>query len=195
MKTIIIEGTDRVGKSSIIKGICEHYEYDNVMVRHCGKPPKSVSKDEVYKWQMRCFIKEGDLSRQIASLEDSEHAYYENRIIYNRYYPGEFVYGVMFRDYKKEFILYKLIEFEKQYAMSENTYLITMVGDPVFLLQQEDGNSFSQNLEQKTQEIELFKEIHDNSIVPNKLVLRVDNGIGEYLPKEQLLNTVLEFIK
>jgi thymidylate kinase len=194
MKIIICEGTDRVGKSSLIEGICKHYEYDNVNIRHLGKPPKTVDKDDVYKWQMSCFIKEGELAHNICAMEFNEHTYYENKIIYNRYYQGEYVYGIMFRDYKKEFITHRLNEFEKQYIIPHNTHLITMIGDPTFLLDQEDGNSFSQNLEQKTQEIELFKEIHEKSIIKNKLLLRVDQD-GKYLSKEQLLNTVLEFIK
>jgi thymidylate kinase len=194
MKTIIIEGTDRTGKSSLIKGICDYYEYDNVIVRHCGKPPKHIPKDAVYQWQMSCFIKEGNLAAQVLLSEFNEHKYYENKIIYNRYYLGEYVYGIMFRDYKKEFISHRLNEFEKQFIDQQDTYLITMAGDPVFLLSQEDGNSFSQNIDQKTQEIELFKEIHEKSIIENKLFLKVDNGIGEYLPKQQLLDTTLNFI-
>ena len=165
------------------------------MIRHCGKPPKHVDKDDVYIWQMSCFIKEGELAHQLKEMEDDEFCYYENKIIYNRYCYGEYVYGILFRDYNKDFISHRLNEFEKQYIGLYEAHLITMIGDPTFLLSQEDGKSFSQTLEQKTQEIELFKEIHEKSIISNKLLLNVDNGIGKYLPKEQLLNTVLEFIQ
>jgi len=195
MKTLIIEGLDRTGKSTLIEGICKFYEYDNIMVRHCGKPPKKIKLDEVYKWQMQCFIKEGKLNEYIHNTEFNEFNYYENKIIYNRYYLGEYVYGILYREYKEEFIAHRIKEFESQYINFTNTYLITLIADPEFLMNNEDGNSFAKNLEQKSQEIELFKSIHEKSSIINKLLLRVDNGIGEYLPNEQILNTVLNFIK
>ena len=34
MKLLIIEGGDQLGKSSLIKGLCEHFNYDNVTIRH-----------------------------------------------------------------------------------------------------------------------------------------------------------------
>ena len=193
-KIIIIEGTDRVGKSSVITGICEHYQYDNVFVRHCGKPPKNVHLDNVYKWQMNAFIKEGELANYIQGLEKNEYQYYENVLIYNRYYLGEYVYGVMFREYPKDFISSRIKFFEETYVDARNTFLITLVADPEFILRNEDGNSFSKNLEQKTTEIELFKEIHEKSIIKNKLAVKVDKD-GKFLPKEQILNTILNFIK
>lgn len=191
MKTIIIEGLDRCGKNSLITGVCNHFEYDNISIRHCAKPPKNV--DNIYQWQMRCFIKEGELSKNMKTMEDSEHKYYENILIYNRYYPGEYVYGILFRSYDKKFISHRLNEFEKQYIDLENANLITLYADPVFLMNNEDGNSLSQTVEQKTKEIELFKEYHERSLIKNKLLLKVDNE-GKFLDKDYLLNTVLNFI-
>ena len=193
MKTIILEGTDRVGKSTLITGISEYHNYDNIIVRHCGKPPKHINKEDVYQWQMRCFIKEAVLADILKNMEIGEHRYYENVVIYNRYYLGEYVYGIMFREYREEFIEHRLSEFESQHIDLDNTKLITLVADPEFLMSKEDGNSFSQTLEQKTKEVELFKIIHNKSLIKNKLLLKVDND-GEFLPKEQLLNTVLDFI-
>jgi len=193
MKNIIIEGTDRTGKSTIIEGICKHYEYDNIVVRHLAKPPKHIHKDEVYKWQMKAFIKEGELAKYLKSLEEDEFNYYENKIIYNRYYLGEYVYGIMFRNYNEDFISHRLSEFEKQYINLSETKLITLVASPEFLMKKEDGNSFSQNIDQKTKEVQLFSEIHDKSLIRDKMILKVDRE-GVFLPKEHLLKTVLDFI-
>jgi thymidylate kinase len=51
MKLIIIEGGDRLGKSTIITGLCKYFNYDNVTVRHFGKPPKGLSPKEVLDFQ------------------------------------------------------------------------------------------------------------------------------------------------
>ena len=42
MKHIIIEGSDRTGKNTLIKSICDKYEYNNITIRHFGKPPKDL---------------------------------------------------------------------------------------------------------------------------------------------------------
>lgn len=194
MKTVIIEGTDRVGKSSLIEGLCKHFEYDNVFVRHCGKPPKHVSKDNVLDWQLDCFYKEARLAKNIFDMENDELQYYENKIIYNRYYLGEYVYGSMFRNIPKDTILKKLNALEKVLIDVDNTYLVTLVGDPKFLMTQEDGNSFSDSVEKKSTEIGLFVEITEKSLIKNKLVIEVDNGNNQYFPKEQILKSVLDFI-
>lgn len=193
MKTIIICGLDRVGKNSLIKGMCEHYEYDNVCVRHCAKPPKNVATDDVYKWQMSCFMKEGNLSQCIKSLENDEHQYYENVLIYNRYYLGEYVYGIMYRNYRKEFISAKIEEFERQYVDINNTFLITLLAEPQFIMSKEDGNSFATNVTEKIREIDLFKEVHEKSLIKNKLIIKVDE-CGEYRSKTDILNEVLSLV-
>jgi len=61
-------------------------------------------------------------------------------------------------------------------------------------LDQEDGESFSQDLDQKTRELQLFKEAHALSLILNKKLIKVNQGNG-YRGKEVIINEVLEFIK
>ena len=191
MKTIIVEGGDRLGKNSLIKSLCEYYNYDNITVRHFGKPPKNIKDPLLY--QSKCFLKEANLLNQIRDLEKDDYSYFENIVIYNRFIYGEYVYGQMFRDENKEELINYLYGFEQRHLMNENTFLILLTADPEFFLSKEDGQSFSKNLDQKTKELKLFNEIFDQSIL-TKMKLKV-NLDDQYVPKSYVLSSVIDFLK
>jgi len=216
MKFIIFEGGDRLGKSTFIEGLCKHYNYDNVTIRHFGKPPKGMTPEEVLDFQFKAFDKEMELFYQIYrnGTYDKYH-YYPEILIWNRSHLGEYVYSQMFRGGKPEVLKNMLLEYERGF-ISHKVYLITLTADPEFFYSKEDGNSFSNKLEDKTKELELFKEAHDFSIISNKLLVKVDQTIvttdesieflktkgikiNKYLnifrPKEELLNEVIQFIE
>ena len=69
MKLIIIEGGDRLGKTSLIKGLCEYFNYDNITIRHFGKPPMNLSSEDVLDFQFKCFNYEGNLMHEIKLFE------------------------------------------------------------------------------------------------------------------------------
>lgn len=194
MKLIILEGGDRLGKSSIIEGLCQYYNYDNVTIRHFGKPPKGMTPIEVLDFQFKCFYKEMKLFEYIyhGTVFD-KCSYYPEIMIWNRSHLGEYVYSQMFRGGNAMMIKNKIVELEKAF-ISHDAYLITLTADPEFFLSKEDGNSFSDKLEDKTKELELFKEAHDFSIIANKLLVKVDNGNGAFRFKADILNEVIEFV-
>jgi len=196
MKHFIIEGGDRLGKSTLIKHIAELYDYDNVSVRHFGKPPKKLAEDEEFlSYQIKCFYKEGYLLEYIKNLENDIYGYYENIVIWNRSHLGEYVYGQMFRNNVPRNILNSLKTFEEKFILyNEDTYLILLTADPDFFLKKEDGNSFSKNLIQKTTELKLFKEVFEHSEISNKLIIKVDEN-GEFISEEEIFNKVIELIK
>lgn len=193
MKLIILEGGDRLGKSSIIKGLCEYFNYDNVTIRHFGKPPKDLTPSEVSSFQFRAFNKELDLFYDINAREYDKYKYYPEIMIWNRSHLGEYVYSQMFRGGNAELLKDMIFQFERG-LISHKVYLITLTADPEFFLSKEDGNSFSNKLEDKRRELELFKEAYDFSILSNKLYLKVDNGHGYFRFKADILNEVIEFI-
>jgi thymidylate kinase len=199
-KLIIICGGDRLGKGSLIKGLCEYYDYKNIMIRHCDKPPKEIESKYVLDYQFECFNKESRLiHRFIQTFGNSEYCYHNNIIIYDRFYLGEYVYSQMFRGGNAKELKQLLIEWEKfnlmrMYEEDCKVYLITLTADPEFFLIKEDGQSFSKNLEDKTRELELFKEAHNFSLIKNKLLVKVDIN-GEFRGKEEILTEVINFIK
>ena len=194
MKLIIIESGDQLGKSSLLKGLCEHFNYDNVTIRHFGKPPKNLSPKEVLDFQFKAFNNEMKLFNYIRQSNSyDKYNYFPEVMIWNRSHLGEFVYSQMFREGDPSMLKSKLINYEKGF-ISHDVYLITLTADPNFFLSKEDGLSFSQTLEDKTRELELFKEAHEFSLIPNKLIIKVDKN-GEFRKKHDILNEVIEFMK
>jgi len=206
-KLLIIESGDRLGKGSLIKGLCEYFDYKNIIIRHCDKPPKNISQNEVLDFQFKCFEQEFQMINYIQTM-NCKLMYHDNIIIYDRFYLGEYVYGQMFRAANPDLLKMKLQEFEVYNLNRDNVYLITLTSDPEFFLSKEDGQSFSQNLEQKTKELELFKEAHEFSLIKNKLLLKVDKTTTTldfidfaipgktniFRPKQDILNEVIDFI-
>lgn len=203
MKLIILEGGDRLGKSTIIKGLCEHFNYDNVTIRHFGKPPKGLTPDEVLKFQFKAFKKEQKLFYKILDRSINEHSYYPETMIWNRSHLGEYVYSQMFRGGKPEVLKKMLLEYERGF-ISHEVHLITLTASPEFFHSREsDGHELSKTLKEKTKELQLFEEAHEFSIIRPKLLLKVDKEITEleysgpsvFRSKEDILNEVIQFIE
>ena len=203
-KLIIICGGDRLGKGSLVKGLAEYFDYKNITVRHCDKPPKNLVQTEVLDYQIKAFEEEFNLIIYTQCM-NRKFLYHDNIMIYDRFYLGEYVYGQMFRNYDAKLIKAHILALEESYIKMalkySNVYLITLTADPKFFYSREDGKSFSNNIEDKTRELELFKEAHNFSMIPNKLLVKVDHPFdvtGEigfsFRGKEQILNEVIEFI-
>jgi thymidylate kinase len=195
-KLIIICGGDQLGKSSLIKGLCEYFNYKNITLRHCDKPPANLNQVESVDFQFKCFYREGNLINFIFDKFNEttiKYHYCDNIIMYDRFHLGEYVYGQMFRKVEAKFLKAKLLFFEKSFLNYPDVNLITLTSDPEFFLEKEDGNSFSKNLEEKTKELELFKEAHEFSSIKNKTIIKVDN-IGIFRPKEDILKEALTFL-
>jgi len=211
MKLIILEGGDRLGKSTLIKGLCEYLNYDNVTIRHFGKPPKGMTPQEVLDFQFKAFNAELYIFYNLHSREQVLTPYYPEIMIWNRSHLGEYVYSQMFRGGNPQELKKKLLDFEKGFISFE-VYLITLTADTDFFFEREklenDGSSLSKSLKEKTKELQLFKEAHDFSIIANKLLVKVDKetelptgtewrmkGPNVFRPKEDILNEALTFIK
>lgn len=195
MKHIILEGGDQLGKSTLISGIINHFNADNVNIRHFGKPPKIFPEGiSPLEFQFTCFEKEAYLLECIYQLEEDVFNYYENIVIWNRSHLGEYVYGQMFRnqDPKKIEKYLRNFEIDELIHRPDNTFLILLTADPNFFLSKEDGSSFSQNLDDKKRELQLFDEVFELSQIDNKLRIEVNDG-NEFISKDLILNKVLKF--
>ena len=193
-KLIIVESGDGLGKGTLIKGLCEHFDYKNITVRHCDKPPRELSPSECSQFQFECFEQEFSLVDYLNRM-DRNHSYHDNITIFDRFYPGEYVYSFMFRGGNVEDLKYRISALEERHLTDKSdVYLVTLTADPTFFLNQEDGQSFSKNLDEKTKELKLFKEIHEFSVIKNKLLVKVDYA-GEFRYKENILHEVINFIE
>lgn len=195
MKCIIICGGDRLGKNSLIESLAKYYTYDNVCLRHLGKPPKTFENEETpLQFQIKCFEKEGYLIENFSQLEKDQYTYYENILIYNRFIYGEYVYGQMFRNQDPKRIESYIKNFEERYLLSiPETYLVLLTADAEFFFEKEDGFSYSKTLSQKEHELKLFDDIFNKSLLDKKLRIKVNHG-SSYVHKEYIYNKVLELI-
>jgi thymidylate kinase len=187
MKLIIIEGCDRTGKDTVCKHLTEMA--DSYSYRHWGFPI-GESNIEKIKYQQHSFKKEFDMYHAVKN--DPYFARTNDMVIWNRSHLGEVVYGTLYRDYDPESWVYNL---EALYAFDQNPeiYLILLEGDAEFIVKNDDGESFSNNLIQKKTEIALFNKAFDKSIIQNKIKVKVNEG-NEYRNRTDIREEVTSFV-
>jgi hypothetical protein len=177
MKLIICEGLDRCGKDTLISNLSA--KFPQVLMRHWSFP-QGDSNDDKTQWQKDSFLNEMQ-KWDIVKDED-----YNEPLIWNRSHIGEYVYGTIYRDSQPSTWIPKL---EKRYLTGKNVYLIFLYADAEFLLKEDDGLSYSIRREDKELEIERFHEAIDNSIIINKLKIKVNDG-QHYISETEILNKI-----
>lgn len=185
MKLIIIEGTDNVGKDTVINKL--YNEFKNCKIIHCEKPPKLNSKESSI-YQFNYFNK----------LNKYTIDNYKNYdcIIHNRSWYGEYVYGCMYRDNDQEFVKSMINKLEIELINNiDNIYYITLLSNDIkFLSNNEDGLSLSSGKESLIlEETERFKEIFKHSIIVNKHIIYVNNK-DKFRDKDEIFNEILTII-
>jgi hypothetical protein len=113
-------------------------------------------------------------------------------MIWNRSHIGELVYGTIYRDSQPETWVMNL---EHKYCFDEadNIYLVYLHADPEFVIKQDDGKSYSANLEDKKTELSKFNDACNRSSIRKKLFVKVNEN-GEYKSQQDILNSVFTFI-
>lgn len=191
MKLLIIEGPDRCGKNTLIKNLTSQAE--NYVVRHFGSA-KGESNFEKRDFQFQFFKKEFALagSRNLFEMPDKER-YPRDIWIWNRAHLGEFVYGKMYREtHPEEWVM----QMEKLFGMDidPSIYLLLLTADPEFLCRNDDGQSFSNDVDKKKSELYQFDVAFDQSRIMNKMKLNVTNGGESYLDQDIILDSVNKFL-
>lgn len=195
MKIIIIEGTDNVGKDTVIKRL--ESEFINCAVIHCEKPPHGTSKEQAL-FQQSSFINiMGNTLYQYIAYQKLGVGD-EIAMIHNRSWYGEYVYGCMYRDNDPTFVKHMIKTLETALVNSikpEDLCFITLLSDNMdFLSRNEDGLSLSSGKQDLIKlETERFKEIHKESIIKNKHIVYVNNG-NNFRPHDDIYNEVLGYI-
>ena len=174
-KLIIIEGPDRVGKSTLIENIKSNFTDRQFLYMHFGKPPVKNSLG----YNMKLF------NKMFMSMQ--YNAKHNIDTIYDRSHIGECVYGPLYRGYEG----YYIFDLEKMYMkdLKSNLYLITLYDNAEVLLSREDGDSFTNEQALKIKECNLFISAHNKSNIVHKLLLNV-NGMS----KDEVSTICSEFI-
>jgi thymidylate kinase len=168
MKLLIIEGTDRTGKDTLIQSLMA--KYPNSEMVHWGYPVGDTNdeKTEYQKMSFGYLMRWYKFKKKMSNLD---------LLIWNRSHIGEYVYGTIYRDsYPDTWIPELENEFLKD---DKDVYLVLLQADAEFIVTQDDGESYSNKLVDKQAEINKFEEAFNNSIILNKTKIKVNNG-NEY---------------
>ena len=193
MKIIIVEGTDRTGKDTLInelKNMSNH-----TLIIHCGKPVGNTLKEQ----NINQNILFNDYLRKIY-----EDKYFDvcDLIIFNRAWYGEYVYGTIYRKRDKEDVLKMINGIERNLksfndskcrTKLEGVYYIQLINDSIKLaISNDDGDSISIDENNILKETSLFYEIFNKSQIKKKMII-VNNG-DEFRDKNEILKEALDFI-
>jgi len=171
----IIEGCDRLGKSSLINHIKNTHGFYQVI--HFGKPEK-----------LSCFPeKDAEFLYQIDSFANGFHLLADKttHLIFDRFTIGEYVYSPRYRKYDGSYIFTQ----ERGYGIDtwDHVCLVLLTtSDWSFI--QDDGESF--DFSKKEEEQHSFIEAFDKSIFKHKVMIDVNQN-GFYKPSRQILNEVM----
>ena len=186
---VIIEGIDRLGKDTLIRGILDRFGYFQVM--HYQKP--LLLKKYLNEASTRGILaKEHALRRyQI----DSFMAMFEMMrnpsgpsFICNRAHLGEMVYAQRYRGYEGEYVY----DIEDHHQDVLPNVLLVVLYTSNFSFISDDGQSL--DVTQREEEQKDFLKAANRSKIPNKLLIDVHDGKGSFLPPEHILDIVCNVI-
>ena len=110
----------------------------------------------------------------------------EYDLLFDRFHLGESVYSPLYRNYSGDYVF----ELEQIIQNCNEVYLIVLIDEAKNLLNREDGNSFTIELEKKQQEIDLFIEAFKKSSIKNKILININNK-----NQQQVFKEIKDFIK
>lgn len=156
----VVEGIDRCGKTSFIDILRSKITNPKILVIHSAKPPKNVDPKS---WSIEYY--DQLISRAIFLSEEGFD------VILDRAWLGEMVYGPIYRNTN---ISLNRIE-EQLFSFEDIFKLFLFIDSPENALSREDGNSISDKIEHKRQEIESFINAFNGSTVLDKTLVDWSN--------------------
>lgn len=186
MKLLIVEGLDRCGKDTLIQRLMA--DHPHFIRSHFGFP-KGNTNEEKHEYQVRSFGQEFAIQKAIRQTYGA-HYFSDGLYVWNRSHIGECVYGPMYRGTDSNWIF----DMEKfHFEDDDEVYLVYLHADIEFLLKQDDGKSFTTDIEKKRTEARLFETAVDHSTIKNKLKIKVNHG-DHYTDSEAIYTVVKEFL-
>lgn len=180
MTSYIIEGLDRLGKSTLIEGILNKEGYHQVI--HYAKPQK-LAIYEKEKEPLRLY--------QAASFDTMfELLASKARLILDRAHLGECVYAPMYRGYNGDYV----------FDLERMNFADQMLHVKLILLTEDfskskhfvdDGLSLG-TADKRQAEQELFVDAFNISIFPDKRIINVTAEDGSFRSKEDILKEAIE---
>jgi len=192
VKLLIIEGTDRCGKNTLIENLIPYCQ--NTIITHFSTP-EGVTDTEKKLFQQTSFEEEFKKAEFFlnSKLFKTPKKDKMNLFIWNRAHLGEFVYGKLYRETNPEEWVMNLEE-SYGFDVNENVYLLLLTASPEFLAKHDDGLSFDSSIEARKMELINFRNAFQESKIVKKLELQVEKN-GYYRDEKEITEQVLKFIK
>lgn len=165
MAVVIIEGVDRVGKSTQVKKIEEYYRNKGLVthVIHYSNPT-GIPKEAVEEFSHRQY---NEIFRFINwGLTETNSVY-----IFDRCHLSEMVYAPMYRKYDGEYAVKADVAFSGLLPIK----LMLFTDNVENILKREDGASFSSVVEEKQKEIDTFDKAFEMSSILSKKRIDIRN--------------------
>jgi hypothetical protein len=192
LKSIIIEGIDRLGKDTLIKEIMNrlgyfqviHYQKPEILdfilsdVRRLMDLPDEIVNDTVISMAYKRYQQQSFLNMMKLLSSDAS-------LILNRAHLGEFVYSPRYRNYSGDYVF----DLEKQSECLDTTLLIVLHTSSFDFIE-DDGLSFDFN--KKDDEQMDFIRAFEKSNIKHKLLLDVNDGKGKFVPKDRLAKIAIQ---
>ena len=184
MYLIIIEGTDNIGKDTVINQLIE--KFDTATLIHCSGPKSKVFQS-----------KEQD-NKFIQYAENIVNRYYDNTdvIIMNRSHIGEYVYGQIYRQRSEAQIRSMLDKVNSILTSRQDLTIkyIQLLSSSIELRKKYDDNKSLSKMNDELMKLEnnLFLDVFDYIDLDKKLFYINDED--GFLPKEVIFKDIVDFL-
>lgn len=200
----LIDGIDRLGKSSLIERIQQELGYH--LVIHYDKPKVLAHYVDMADCIKRAEVSETDFDESYRNMdiqnlarrlyqEDANRGMFElikndTPMIFDRTHLGEMVYAPLYRKYSGEYVfdMEKDMLLYRPYSKDSAIRLILLTTSN-FEMIQDDGLSFDFN--KKEDEQKMFIDAFNKSNITNKVIVDVHNGHGGYKSFEEVFNEAI----
>lgn len=171
----LIDGIDRLGKSTLVDGLLNELGYH--LVVHYSKPKTLNAYTRVRKDPVGCYQR--DCNAEMFKLISSDA-----KIIFDRTHLGEMVYAPLYRRYPGNYVY----QYETTSDTSNSRLILLITSD--FNLCVDDGESH--NFDNKVIEQQSFLNAFCQSSIVDKIIVDVHDGKGKFKSPETILNEALK---
>ncbi len=185
----MIEGLDRLGKSTLIEGIINRLGYYDII--HYSKPKvlDVYAKDAIIDGEL--VKAQAYWSYQRASFQNMfDLCCSQARIIFDRAHLGEYVYSPMYRGYSGQYVF----DYERIYGLHQrNDIRLILLYEDMDVARHfvDDGQSLGP-VEKRAEEQERFFEAFELSHIKDKRKICVtDTALGGFRVKWEILEEAL----
>lgn len=188
----IIEGIDRLGKSTLIKNIRNTFGFH--MIYHYEKPQEL----QYYKKEDNTYnVKEYQKHSFMAGFKILETS---AKTIYDRFHLGECVYSPLYRGYSGDYVFDEIERhFSSQWPNLPETRRMTpkivdhtrlvLLTTSDFSILEDDGMCF--DFDKKEEEQSLFIKAFERSLLSYKKIIDVSDGKGNYRQPKDIFEEII----